>query len=412
MPLKRRGGSKVAQYWWQILGVSPDADKRAIKRAYSQLIKTHRPDESPELFARIRAAYEIANAHINHASSPTPTSDEEAWKSFEQEPLSGEKAGSETADHDLQAKGGVDQFNSELTLSHPDPIDLSAALSEIIDLLTQWKHSGYRKKAFLDHIEAHPALMELSNINALRLPVLIWLNKHVSFVRGLFEPRLSMPYADLARLDRLFGWCQMERQYFNVPDQDFTLIFFGIHRGHGGARHWNPKLGRMSRDLPVVRPVFRFGISIILILLLMLTVIIMNDRSYAGVLVLITVLTSIFTFAAFIADYGRINYMKKYPMLKPILRALDWSYFALRHVVYPITAVATVGALVLLGVVFVLKEVVGEVSGLNAESTELLVFIIMAALFSAFVLRTFFHLMLNEFDDFQVAFWQVRKNYK
>lgn len=45
---------------YQILGLEPDADERAIKRAYSGLIKQYRPDTHPAEFAQIRVAYEDA----------------------------------------------------------------------------------------------------------------------------------------------------------------------------------------------------------------------------------------------------------------------------------------------------------------------------------------------------------------
>jgi hypothetical protein len=46
--------------WWEILGVTPDADKAAITNAYRSLAKVHHPDSggSAEDFRRLRAAYE------------------------------------------------------------------------------------------------------------------------------------------------------------------------------------------------------------------------------------------------------------------------------------------------------------------------------------------------------------------
>jgi hypothetical protein len=45
-----------------ILGLSPDADARAIKRAYAARLKTTRPDEDPEGFQRLNEAYQAALA--------------------------------------------------------------------------------------------------------------------------------------------------------------------------------------------------------------------------------------------------------------------------------------------------------------------------------------------------------------
>ncbi len=43
---------------YTILGVSPSADAREIKRAYFRLVREYPPEKHPEQFARIRAAYE------------------------------------------------------------------------------------------------------------------------------------------------------------------------------------------------------------------------------------------------------------------------------------------------------------------------------------------------------------------
>lgn len=45
---------------WQILGIEATEDLRAIKRAYSRLLKTCRPDEDPVAFQRLSDAYEAA----------------------------------------------------------------------------------------------------------------------------------------------------------------------------------------------------------------------------------------------------------------------------------------------------------------------------------------------------------------
>jgi DnaJ-class molecular chaperone with C-terminal Zn finger domain len=43
---------------YQILGLSRQADKSAIKRAYFRLVRQYPPERNPEMFKRIRAAYE------------------------------------------------------------------------------------------------------------------------------------------------------------------------------------------------------------------------------------------------------------------------------------------------------------------------------------------------------------------
>jgi hypothetical protein len=45
---------------FELLGVAEDADERTLKRAYARLIRIYRPDEAPDEFARIHAAFEFA----------------------------------------------------------------------------------------------------------------------------------------------------------------------------------------------------------------------------------------------------------------------------------------------------------------------------------------------------------------
>lgn len=45
---------------WEVLGLTPDADTRSIKRRYAALLKHNRPDDNPAGFQRLREAYERA----------------------------------------------------------------------------------------------------------------------------------------------------------------------------------------------------------------------------------------------------------------------------------------------------------------------------------------------------------------
>lgn len=58
-----------------ILGISPDATERELKRAYAQLLKQFHPEEYPEEFRRIHEAYESfrqgGNAVLGEISFPT-----------------------------------------------------------------------------------------------------------------------------------------------------------------------------------------------------------------------------------------------------------------------------------------------------------------------------------------------------
>lgn len=59
----------------ELLGVSRDADERALKKAYARLIKIYRPDRAPDDFDRIHAAFTAAKAGLFVApalASPAP----------------------------------------------------------------------------------------------------------------------------------------------------------------------------------------------------------------------------------------------------------------------------------------------------------------------------------------------------
>jgi hypothetical protein len=63
-------------YPWDLLGIEPTDDVRAIKRAYARLLQVHRPDEDQEAFERLRQAYERALASVPTRERPAlPTLD-------------------------------------------------------------------------------------------------------------------------------------------------------------------------------------------------------------------------------------------------------------------------------------------------------------------------------------------------
>ena len=43
---------------YQVLGLAPDADDETIRRRYLELVKQYPPEQQPQKFAAVRAAYE------------------------------------------------------------------------------------------------------------------------------------------------------------------------------------------------------------------------------------------------------------------------------------------------------------------------------------------------------------------
>lgn len=54
---------------WQILGLSPTGDVRAIKRAYAALLKRNRPEDDLQAFQQLRTAYDEALAAAPHVNA-------------------------------------------------------------------------------------------------------------------------------------------------------------------------------------------------------------------------------------------------------------------------------------------------------------------------------------------------------
>ncbi len=59
-----------------LLGVGPPVDPKILRRAYLRKVKTCKPEQDPEGFARLREAYELLKAGGGRAEpSPEPVRD-------------------------------------------------------------------------------------------------------------------------------------------------------------------------------------------------------------------------------------------------------------------------------------------------------------------------------------------------
>lgn len=95
---------------WEILGIEPTKDKKAIKRAYAAQTKVVHPEEKPEEFKRLREAYQAA---LRYAES-----DEERGDTFES--FAGNAAKEETLTDDNINPSAEEQLQDWEDISHTE----------------------------------------------------------------------------------------------------------------------------------------------------------------------------------------------------------------------------------------------------------------------------------------------------
>lgn len=72
---------------WDILEISSDVSISEVKRAYAKKLKQHRPEEDPEGFQRLKAAYDIALEQIKGRTEPRQETS--GFQGFTDEALTG-----------------------------------------------------------------------------------------------------------------------------------------------------------------------------------------------------------------------------------------------------------------------------------------------------------------------------------
>ncbi|WP_343553001.1 J domain-containing protein [Pantoea sp.] len=115
---------------WQILDIEPTQDEAIIRRAYSRLLKKHRPDSDPEGYQRLREAFEQAKSSA--ASEQIEEAEPEAHAEFTSV-ISAQQMDAWLASADEpQADGQLSDFAFTLTPLYTDD-DLNELAALLVD---------------------------------------------------------------------------------------------------------------------------------------------------------------------------------------------------------------------------------------------------------------------------------------
>lgn len=185
---------------WEILGIEPDADKKAIKIAYSKLLKTTRPDEDPEGFNRLHSAYKTALDAVTNPKSPS-------------------LARSKPANFDT-APVDADQTSSSTSFVSPTAIEPQASNDHRDELNDEFEQEWYRFAALVNQImdEQHTTNQTDTWDAALKSPLLTDLRQKQRAgdyvfdaissknVLSLNDDKLYVESDTLNRLNTYFSW--------------------------------------------------------------------------------------------------------------------------------------------------------------------------------------------------------------
>ena len=76
---------------WKILGIEPTKDKKEIKKAYARLLKQYHPEENPEEFKQIQAAYQQCLHSDQEIESVSYEQNVESKQDIKAQPISTEE---------------------------------------------------------------------------------------------------------------------------------------------------------------------------------------------------------------------------------------------------------------------------------------------------------------------------------
>ena len=108
---------------WEILGIEPTHDVKAIRKRYSELVKLYHPEDQPEIYQQIVEAYQSAlrEARFNRTRQETVGNETSPIQDFSRQeekivtsPLNFETLSEESTAHESNASSHVLDFSDYL----------------------------------------------------------------------------------------------------------------------------------------------------------------------------------------------------------------------------------------------------------------------------------------------------------
>lgn len=143
---------------FELLGLTPDADERAVKRAYAAKLKTTRPDEDPEGFQRLNEAYQAALAWARSGPHPDEGDEDDGYENEDGTGASSTDTVMQATTADRTQAADAQDARAQRTSEEPaTPFDPDAFLERCFALALHSRDGELR--AWLD---AQPVLWSLA----------------------------------------------------------------------------------------------------------------------------------------------------------------------------------------------------------------------------------------------------------